>query len=179
MTRRGTSAPSDRGPRLLFLGHGAERTGPPIWLGHLLAWLDGNTDARAQVAVARDGPLLVDYRRHAAVLVASHHAEPAEPLAAALRRVGQEDLARTASQRWLQRRLRRVGHHDLVYVNTASPATVRMLEYLPEPPGSVPVVTHVHELEIGLRHNLAPAELACCSTAATTWWLRPKPWPRT
>jgi glycosyltransferase involved in cell wall biosynthesis len=79
-------------------------------------------------------------------------------MAAALRRAGHADLARTASDRWLRHRLRRIGHHDLVYVNAASPPTVQLLDHLPPDPGVV-VVAHVHELDIGLRHNLAPEQL--------------------
>ncbi len=111
------------------------------------------------MVVARDGPLVVDYERWASVLVASHHAEPAEPVAAALRRAGHEELAQVASDRWLRHRLRRVGHHDLVHVNAASPATVDLLAHLPDSERSVPVVAHIHELDIGLRHNLEPEQL--------------------
>ncbi len=119
--------------------------------------------SRCEVVVARDGPLVADFGRHAEVVVAGHHDEPAEPAAAALRRAGHPELARVTGDRWLRHRLRHVGVHDLVYVNSISSTTARLLAALPRSPpgtGDPVVVTHVHELDMALRHNIAPEELA-------------------
>lgn len=145
-------------PHLLFLGHGAERTGPPILLGSLLAGLAAADRWDRSVLVARSGPLLADYRRwaHRAEAVTSGR-EPLEPVAAALRRAGAASLAdRLAATR--QRQVaRRFDRPDLVYVNSATPPTAALLRAL-DLDRSVPVIVHVHELDVGLRETLAPRD---------------------
>lgn len=147
------SSTSKGRPRLLFLGHGAERTGPPILLGHLLGALHSTDRYDLEVVVARSGPLLADYRKVAAASAASRGREPIEPLAALLRRAGSSAIAAALQRRWLRRRL--AGHDgDLVYVNAATPPTAALLRAL-EPPTATPVLLHVHELDVGLRLTLS------------------------
>ena len=146
---------------MLFLGHGAERSGPPLYLLRFLEWLAsaGPADVpRPTVVLARGGELVPAYEAVADVVVASRGAEPAEPLAAALRRAGRPALAGAAGDRWLRRRLAGLGGHDVVHVNGCSPANARVLDALPA--SAAPVVLHVHELDIGLRHNLTDAQRA-------------------
>lgn len=145
--------------RLLFLGHGAERTGPPILLGHLLAGLAGRGGWDCSVLVARDGPLTDRYRALGAQVEAVTAArEPIEPLAAALRRVGLDDVGRGLQRRRRAHVARSLGEADLVYVNAATPPTAALLRALAVP-ASTAVVLHVHELDVGLRHTLAPTDL--------------------
>jgi glycosyltransferase involved in cell wall biosynthesis len=147
------------GPHLVFLGHGAERTGPPILLGHLLRGLGRAGGHRLTVLTARPGPLLDDYRRSGATAeAASRGREPLEPLAAALRRVGAPGLVGPLQARARSRATRRATGADLVYVNAATPPTAALLRAL-DPPAHVPVLVHVHELDIGLRMTLDPADL--------------------
>lgn len=162
--RRGSDRPDSRSgtrdrSRLLFLGHGAERTGPPILLGHLLRGLSETTDHELTVLTARPGPLLDEYRATGArALAAGRGREPVEPVAAALRRVGAGGLVEPLQDGARSWAARRVGPTELVYVNAATPPTAALLRAVDPPPG-VPVVLHVHELDIGLRLTLDPADL--------------------
>lgn len=142
--------------RLALLGHGAERTGPPILLAHLVRHLVPRCTS-VTVAVARRGPLEADYRRSGAAVVSlATGREPLEPVAAALRRAGAGSAAADLQDRVVHRRLRSLVDADLVYVNAATPPTAAMLEAL-DPPRATPVVVHVHELDVGLRRNLSDA----------------------
>jgi glycosyltransferase involved in cell wall biosynthesis len=145
-------------PRLLFLGHGAERTGPPILLGHLLAGLGATGRYDLTVLVARSGPLLAPYAAAPArTLAVGTGREPLASASSALRRLGAsvavgplQDLAR-------RRAARRAGSSDLVYVNAATPPTAALLRAMALP-RSTPVILHVHELDVGLRRTLDEAD---------------------
>lgn len=153
-------APSERRPRLLFLGHGAERTGPPILLGHLLAGLADRGAWDLSVLVARSGPLLADYRRWAGPARAvSDEREPFELVSAGLRRVGQAGLAARVGDARRHQVARKLGTPDLVYVNAATPPTAALLRALDLAP-PVPVIVHVHELDVGLRGTLSDDDRA-------------------
>lgn len=158
---RTEATPSGRRPaRLLFLGHGAERTGPPILLGHLLRGLAETRDHDLSVWTARPGPLLEEYRAAGArAETASGGREPLEPLAAALRRIGAPGLVGPLQARVRSRKARALPPADLVYVNAATPPTAALLRAL-SPPSTVKVVLHVHELDVGLRLTLDPDDLA-------------------
>jgi len=130
---------------LVFLGHAVDRSGPPVYLLHLLRWLAANTDASTEVLALEGGALLADYEALTDVRVIG------EPWPVRVPR-GSRPLtsARDAARRV---RLRDVPSGALVHVNTAW--SVRGLQYLPEHAG--PVVAHVHELEVGLDLHL-PAQ---------------------
>ncbi|HRW36493.1 MAG: glycosyltransferase family 4 protein [Acidimicrobiales bacterium] len=147
-------------PRLLFLGHGAERTGPPILLGHLLDGLHRLDRHDLSVVTARSGPLLAAYERASAQVAAvGTERQPLRRTSALLRQVGASSAIEPAQDLIRRRALRRVPRADLVYVNAATPPTADLLRVLdPEP--SVPVLVHVHELDIGLRLNLGAAQRA-------------------
>lgn len=140
-------------PRLLFLGHGAERTGPPILLGHLLQGLHQLDRHDLAVVTARSGPLLASYRAAAEVAAVGADREPLRRSSALLRQVGAASAVGPAQDLVRRRALRRVPAADLVYVNAATPPTADLLRVL-DPDPAVPVVVHVHELDIGLRLNL-------------------------
>lgn len=136
-------------PRVLFLGHGAERTGPPVHLSHLLRWLKAEREVDATVIVARGGDLVEDYRaRGAEVTVAMRGREPLEPLPSAIRRARAPEAAEALATRALRARLRRTDPGDLVYLNTVSGPTVALVDAIPL--GDTPLLVHVHELKIGL-----------------------------
>ncbi|MBL8778114.1 MAG: glycosyltransferase family 4 protein [Acidimicrobiales bacterium] len=142
-------------PPVLFLGHGADRTGPPVFLANFQRWLAAQGDLPFVTALTRGGPLLAEYRQWGPVRVL-------DPRWTALR-VAQHGLARAglggpASRLRAARdrgRLRTWRDAPFVYLNTASPATLRTLALVPP---TATVVAHVHELEVALRYQLAPAE---------------------
>jgi glycosyltransferase involved in cell wall biosynthesis len=143
-------------PHLVFLGHGAERTGPPILLGHLIAGLAASRRFDLSVLTARSGPLLAAYAAAPARAVAvSAEREPFARSAAALRQMGASGAVGPLQDRRRRHVARRLPPADLVYVNAATPPTADLLRALAPPP-EVPVVLHVHELDIGLRLNLSP-----------------------
>lgn len=142
---------------MLFLGHGADRTGPPMFLAHLQRWLAANDDLAFATVLTRGGPLLDDYRRRGEVRVLDARWSTPRIAQQGLARVGL-DGASTSVRRLRDRtHLRGWGAVPLVYLNTASPATLRVLAQVRS---SATVVAHVHELEVALRYQLDPAERA-------------------
>ena len=143
-----------RRPRVLFVGHAADRTGPPIGLLHYLRWIVDHTDVEPQILLLNGGDLLGDYAEIGPVTLLDEW-NPS-PLFGAL----ESAVDWGAARRWqvpvhragMRRRLRRIARPDLVYVNTAW--TLRALDYLP---AGLPVVSAVHELEVGLDFHLPPA----------------------
>ncbi|OWY63397.1 hypothetical protein B7486_53340, partial [cyanobacterium TDX16] len=55
--------------RVLVLGHGAERTGPPVYLLRVGRWLRDHGDVQLEVVLLDDGPLLEDLRELGPVTV--------------------------------------------------------------------------------------------------------------
>lgn len=142
-------SPDPERPSVTFLAHGAERTGPPIGLAHLLRWLGREDQVAAQVILARGGPLVADYERSGAqVRVVGRGREPVEPLAAALRRVGAPALAGRATTTARRVALRGTPPPELIYLNTIAASTLDLLAALPH--RNAPLLVHVHELGIGL-----------------------------
>lgn len=111
------------GPRVRFIVHEAQRSGPPIYALHVLGWLAANTDLDLGVVLVAGGPLEGDF---AAICPTVVHAT--DPTAA----VALLDEA------------------EVAYVNTA--ISIQLLrETGLRPPR---VLTHVHELEVGLSYWL-------------------------
>lgn len=139
------------GPEVLFVGHSAERTGPPIGLLHFLRWIKANTAVRPQILLLEGGPLLDAYREIGPVTLLDEW-QPSRFYGAVESALDWGPLRRwtdSVRQAGLRRRLRSVGRPDLVYVNTAW--TLRALRYLP---ADLPVVAAIHELEVGLDFHL-------------------------
>ncbi|CAN5642696.1 N/A [soil metagenome] len=135
--------------QVLFLGHGAERTGPPLHLAHLLGWLARERAVDAHVVVARGGDLVDDYRRLGAqVTVAARGREPLDPLPAAIRRVAGPESARAATSILRRARLVRTRPGDLIYLNAVSLPTLALLDAIPR--RGARLLVHGHELGIGL-----------------------------
>lgn len=127
-------------PEVLFIGHGAERSGPPVFLANLQQWLASHTDLRFATLLARGGPFVDDYRRHGPVTVLERPWAPA-------RLVDRVGPLRSAWDRLGLRQHRA----PLVYVNTMAPSTLRLLAAVP---AEATVVAHVHEMEAALAYGL-------------------------
>ena len=145
-------------PRVLFLSYEAERTGPPVVLLHLARWLRAHTDLEFGIVLQHGGELEAAFRELAPVWVLDEHRPPrataiAESLAWKLGLHRMAPRIRAAGQRW---RLRSVRGYDLVYVNSCG--AVRPLRYLDL--GEPVVITHVHELSVGLDYHLPPEDRA-------------------
>ncbi len=142
--------------RVLFLSHAAERTGPPIILLHLARWLRAHTDLDFGLLFLQGGELEEEFRTLAPVWILDEWdpPRPAVVLDSLAWKFGLERHApriRAAALRW---RMRSVRGFDLVYVNTCG--SVRPLRYLglDDPV----VLTHVHELSVGLDFHLPPED---------------------
>jgi glycosyltransferase involved in cell wall biosynthesis len=127
-------------PKVLFLGHEATRTGAPILMLQLLAWLKSNCDVQFEILLKKGGPLEADFAALAPtkILKASR---PEKFLWKMCNRLGvkfPERFLPTAKAAKHARR-RNIG---LVYANTVAVADeVKVLTGL-----SLPVIWHVHEL---------------------------------
>lgn len=125
---------------LLFLSHAADRTGPPIYLRHFLRWLrEHRPDVDFEIAMLMGGELLDDFRALGPTSVVDDL--PPQPWTPAQR----------AEVEALRREQMR-GHAGcrVVHINAAPCAELARLL----PPGDRVLLSHVHELEIGLRHWL-------------------------
>lgn len=142
---------------MLFVGHGADRTGPPVFLANFQRWLSTHTDLDFATVLTRGGPLLDAYRRWGPVRVLDPRWTLARVLQQGAVRAGRPDAAAAIRAGRDRGHLRRWRAAPLVYVNTASPATLRVLATV-DPTATV--VAHVHELEVALRYQLDPAERA-------------------
>lgn len=147
--------PDQSSAKVLFVGHGAERTGPPIGLLHLLRWVAANTDLDFEVLLLDGGDLLDDYRALAPVTVLDESTKP--PKLAALgmaleHRFGLTGAANRLRVLAYRRRLRAMTGFRTVYFNCAW--TIRALEYLPVTDDTI-VVAAVHELSVGLEYHLS------------------------
>lgn len=143
---------ADRPDKVLFVGHGAERTGPPIGLLHLLRWIRANTDLDFEVLLLEGGVLEDEFRAIAPVTVLHEAADP--PRLAVLGRAvagwglpGLGDRLRVLGHRRRLRHLRDVG---VVYVNSAW--CIRAVRYVHAPGATV--ISAVHEMEVGLDYHL-------------------------
>lgn len=139
---------AERSKRVLFVGHGAERTGPPIGLLHLLRWVHEHTDVEFEVLLLEGGDLLDDYRALAPVTVL--HESRLPRLAALVRSGGDGSLRDRLLTRSYRRRLRHLRGFATVYLNSAW--CIRALRYLRL--GDADVVAAVHELSVGLEYHL-------------------------
>lgn len=134
--------------RVVFLGHAADRTGPPMYLLSLLRHLD-LSDLDVVVVLLRGGELLDDLRSLVEVRVVG---EPVDLVVASPSRAAEEP-ARVAARR---AQLADLHDLDLVVVNTAW--SIHALAWLP--PGAHRLLSIVHELAAGVDDLLGPAELS-------------------
>ena len=142
---------------VLFVSHQATRTGAPHVLLHLLRWVRANTDLDVHVLLLRPGPLEPEFSALGPLTVLTD-----VPLGQGLTLVERE-LAKgrlrdvSAAIRQLFRlRLRHLRGFGVVYLNSI--CSVPSMRYLPSPPRTV--ITHVHELALGIQCALTPSLLA-------------------
>lgn len=152
---------------LLVLGHAADLTGPPIYLRNLLRWLRAqHPDVEVEVALLSGGELLEDLRELASVTVFEPLPGTVDPEEQELLLSGAVDVdewwanARSAALRSM---MAAFAEHRVVYV-TCAPA-VELARALPE--GERVLLSHVHELEVGLVHRLSPQDRKHFLGAAT------------
>jgi glycosyltransferase involved in cell wall biosynthesis len=145
--------------KVLFMSHAAERTGPPIIMLHLARWLRANTDLDFELLFLQGGELEEEFRALAPVWILDEWAPPraAVLLDSLAWKVGREAWAPRIRAAFLRRRMRRVRNIDLVYVNTCG--SVRGLRYLRDRDRAT-VITHVHELSVGLEFHLGAEDHA-------------------
>lgn len=134
-------------PRVVILGHAADRTGPPMYLLQLLRALDLE-GLRVTVVLLRGGELLAELQALVEVRVVG---EPVDPEVARPARLAEEP-ARVRARR---AQLADLDDIDLVIVNTAW--STHALAWLPRPPRHR--VTVVHELAAGVADLLDPSTL--------------------
>ena len=142
--------------KVLFCSHAAERTGPPIIMLHLARWLRANTDVDFELLFLQGGELEDEFRTLAPVWILDEWAPPrvAAVAESVAWKVGLGRFAPRIRTLALRRRMREVRDVDVVYVNTAG--SVRAIRYLDV--GEPDVITHVHELSVGLDFHLAPED---------------------
>jgi glycosyltransferase involved in cell wall biosynthesis len=153
-----TDAGPDRPMRVLVLGHGAERTGPPVYLLRVGRWLVDHGNVQLEVVLLDDGPLLHELRELGPVTVLPEFGLTGRVryLPALGQRLGGDRLAQRGREVALRGAANQVGEPDVVWINTAG--SVRALRYLPFRPRRV--VTHVHEMSLGLERYLRAEDRA-------------------
>lgn len=130
-------------PDVVCVAHAADRTGPPLALLRLLRWARDHSPLRFEVALLAGGELVDEFAALAPTTVvgepvATHRPDLGHRVSTALGNLRLSPMARVLTR------------GRVLYVNTAWSA--RVLRYLP--PGRTKVLTHVHELELGLGPTL-------------------------
>lgn len=136
------------GPDVVFVGHAADRTGPPLALLRLLRSVREETDLQIELVLFRGGPLLPELEALAPTTVVGESVE-AHDRSPITRTVAAARNLRLAA---VVPRLRRA---RLIYLNTSW--TIRLLTHLG--PGGPPIVAHVHELDLEIGAILPPRDL--------------------
>ena len=147
--------PADGRPTVRFLVHGAERSGPPIYVLRLLrAWQLVDPGFRTEVVLARPGPLAAEIAALAPTRTARLDRRSPDQLAAqGLRAVGARRAAEE-STRWSTRL--RIGRTmpALTVVNGATAPTAALLRAAP----GGPTAMVAHELSTGWEANISAAD---------------------
>lgn len=147
-------------PSVTFVGHGAERSGPPVHLLRFQRWLRSADGPRPAIStlLVRGGALLPDFAALGDVVVLDDRwTGPRIGQAAAGRVWGARAHGRARDARY-RARLRSTPPTDLVYLNSASAGSIHAVRALG--PAAGRLVTHVHELNVGLGYHLDDEERA-------------------
>jgi len=135
--------------KVLFVGHAASRSGAPILLLQLMAWLKANSDLSFDALVVNDGPLLADMRAVAPTDVID--AWPSFSARAARKLLGRDRWSKRMDRQFQKSIAAR--QYDLAYVNTVVPAReIGLLSQL-----GLPVICHVHELDFAVMQMVGEA----------------------
>ena len=142
---------------VLFVSHQASRTGAPNVLLHLLRWASRHTDLSFHVLLLRPGPLENDFRAIGPVTVLTD-LPLGQELTLVERELSKSRLKGASSgiRNLFRLRLRHLRGFRAVYLNSV--CSVPSLRYLPTAPTTV--ITHAHELAMGIRSALSPSLLA-------------------
>ena len=146
------------GPDVLFVGHGAERSGPPILLRHLQHWLAANSDLSMATLVARGGPLVTDYEQIGPVGVVDGDRVGENLARRAVRHVGGNRTADRVDGVRARGAARSLGSPALVYANTVAPRTAPLVRAVLD--DGAALLVHVHELASTLRNRIPSDHLA-------------------
>ena len=148
-----------KGAPLLFVGHAADRTGPPIYLLHFLRWLRINQPGiDFEIALLAGGELEQDFRDLAPTSV--YRGLPPTRWDDLERRLLMRRLEAadwwwgTRREHQLRRQMRQHAASRVVFVNSAP--SVELARLLP--PARRTLISHVHELEVGLTHLMGGAD---------------------
>lgn len=148
---------------LLFLGHAADRTGPPIYLLHFLRWLRAHhPEVDFEIALLAGGELEDDFRELGPRRMSVYQGLPPSPWDAVeraylLRNLQFEDMWWSLRRKGqIRRQMRQHAGCRVVHVNSAASAEMARLL----PPGDRILLSHVHELEVGLTHRCSAADRA-------------------
>lgn len=155
-----------RGGPIVFLGHATERTGPPIYLLQLIRWLRRHhPELDVHVVAAEGGPLEEEFRSLCPTHVVGRRDLSPEvrpwlhAVEQSFSRRERPKLAESVRNlRWTwyaRRRLADLPSFRLAYVNTAG--TVQLERVLPHHDHLL--VSHVHELDVGLAYHMPPGDL--------------------
>ncbi len=149
---RGITDTAHKRPSVQFLVHGAERSGPPIYLLRLLRqWQRVDPGFGRSVLLARPGPLRSEFERVAPTRSARlDRNSPERSAARALRRAGAPRAAEVVADRATRARAGR-SNADLTVLNGATQPTADLLRSL-QPRG--PVALIAHELSTGWQANI-------------------------
>jgi len=126
-----------------FLAHTLEQVGPPVFLLHLLRWLHDEPAIRLEVVALAGGALLPAFEALGSVAIVGDPGQPSERSDSG-RPTGVGRLALPDG----------TPERSLIYVNTA--ASVRALPAIDGGPAGpdIPLIAHIHELEVGLSYHL-------------------------
>ena len=147
-------------PSILFIGHGAERSGPPVYLRSLQGWLRGPDGPSVEFStlLVRGGALLEDFRALGEVRVLDDRWTAPRVAQAAVGRLRDDRAYDRIRDLRYRARLRNLPPHDLVYVNSASAGCLHVAQSVVR--RGTRLVTHVHELNVGLGYHLTDDERA-------------------
>ena len=149
-----TRPPAAGARTVVFVSHGASRTGAVIALLHLIRWVRANTDLRVATVLAEDGPLRGEFEAVAPVLLrrGRNWAALKNRFASGL---GLRDRIVRRDDRRLARQVAGLAP-GVIYANTVTVGELvgRLAR------SGVPVVTHVHELDFWIRTRVRPEAFA-------------------
>jgi len=140
---------------ILFVSHDASRSGAPFVLLHFLKWFKENADTPFRILL-RNGGQLEDEFAGLAPTAVFHRAQSTRDGVAGrvLRRVGLDHLATQRSNNRLKAEVDQ-SKVSMIYSNTITNGEV--LELFKDFKG--PVLSHVHELEFGIRFRMDPRRI--------------------
>jgi glycosyltransferase involved in cell wall biosynthesis len=150
--------PSER-PLVRFLGHGAERSGPPIYLLRLFRWwAEHDPGFDVELVLARPGPLVPQYQALVTTRVARlDRRSPERLVERGLNGVGAGAAGRAMVDGAIRLRARSPRRPTITVVNSAAGGTAHLLRALGE---DQPFVVITHELSTGWFNNITEPERA-------------------